>query len=258
MNDSTSPLPYSPSQQGEPIRVYDTPFTIYTLLADREARLSVPALAQLLQEVAEMHSTATGIGYHHLIREQRIWVLSRVSYRVLSRMPRLDERVRLRTWSKGCDGLMAQREFEVLSPMNEVLVAGTSLWVVLDMAQRKALRLRGGMMDSYPHHDQSALGFVSPKLRMPSALQEVRRFEVEHSSIDKAQHVNNAEYIRWMVNLLPAEVQRHALLSLDVNYLLETRPGETVSIAMQREEAAFWFPISNPRGLSVNAKMQMQ
>lgn len=235
--------------------IFETPFTTYTLLSDRYARLSIPGMAQLFQEVAEMHSTATHIGYHDLIKQDRIWVLSRVSYRILSRMPKIDEPMRLRTWSNRCDGLMAQREFEILSAMNEVLVAGTSLWVVLDMKARRVCRLNDGLLDGYPYEDRSALTFVSPKLHMPKEMPIVKTLQVEHSNIDKAQHVNNAEYLRWMVNLLPEEVRQRGISGLDINYALETRPEEEVQIAMTCDEGTFFFQVSNPRGVSVNAKL---
>lgn len=235
------------------MKIFETPFTIFTLLSDRYCRLTVPAMAQIFQEVAEMHSTATGIGYHDLIKDDHIWVLSRVSYRVLNRFPRLDENVKVRTWSKCSDGLMAQREFEILSGMNEVLVAGTSMWVILNIKTRRVERLDQEIMSHYPHHDQAALGFVSPRLRLSQELAEVRRFNVEFSSIDKAQHVNNAEYIRWMMNLLPEEVQKDGILGLDINYVLETHPGEEVVISMAQEAGDYVFQIRNPRGVSVNA-----
>lgn len=235
--------------------IFEIPFTTYTLLSDRYARLSVPGMAQLFQEVAEMHSTATNIGYHDLIKQNKIWVLSRVSYRILSRMPKIDEPMRLRTWSKCCDGLMAQREFEILSAMNEVLVAGTSLWVVLDMKARRVVRINNGLLDGYPHENYSALTFISPKLRMPKEMRVVKSLTVEHSNIDKAQHVNNAEYLRWMMDLLPEEVRQRGIAGLDINYVMETRPKEKVQIAMTQEEGLYLFQITNPRGVSVNARI---
>jgi len=235
------------------MNVFETPFTIYTLLSDRYCRLSVPAMAQIFQEVAEMHSTSIGVGYHELIEKDHIWVLSRVSYRVLNRYPRLDEKVKVRTWSKGSDGLLAQREFEILSGMNEVLVAGTSIWVILNTKTRRVERINQDIMSHYPLVEQAALGFVSPKLRLNQELKEVCRFKVEYSSIDKAQHVNNAEYIRWMMNMLPEDVQLKGILGLDINYVLETHPGEEVAISMAQDGDDYLFQIKNPRGISVNA-----
>lgn len=236
--------------------IYQIPFTIYTLLSDRYCRIKMSAIAQLLQEVAEMHSTATGIGYHTLIQDNKIWVLTRSSYRILSRYPKLDEQVTLRTWSKGCDGLFATREFEILSQMNEVLVAGTTQWVIMDIVTRKVNRLSSDYLESYEHHDQGALSCTSPRLRMPEGMELVREFPVEHSSIDKAQHVNNTEYIRWTVDLLPEEVREKGIRSLDINFNMETRPEEEVQIYMLKNDEGYWFQVKNPRGVAVNILMK--
>ncbi|MCQ2299129.1 MAG: thioesterase [Bacteroidales bacterium] len=236
--------------------IYQLPFTIYTLLSDRYCRIKMSAIAQLLQEVAEMHCTETGIGYHTLIKENKIWVLTRSSYRILSRYPKLDEQVTLRTWSKCCDGLFATREFEILSQMNEVLVAGTTQWVIMDIVSRKVNRLSNEFLAGYEHHDQGALTCTSPRLRMPEGMEMVSEFQVAHSSIDKAQHVNNTEYIRWTIDVLPEEVREKGIRSLDINYNLETRPEEMVQIFMLKNDEGYWFQVKNPRGVAVNILMK--
>lgn len=235
--------------------IYEYPFTIYTLLSDRYARLTVPATAQLLQEVAEIHSTATGIGYHKMIQDNKIWVLTRVSYRFLNRYPKLDEQVKLRTWSKGCNGLTATREFEILSSMNEVLVAATSQWVIIDLSSRRVERISGDFLANYEHHNQSALSFESPRLRLPEGMQEVKNFPIEFSMVDKAQHVNNAEYIRWFVNCLTPEEQKAGVLELDINYNMETRPQEIAHIWHKKQDNVNWFQVTNDRGPSVIARI---
>lgn len=236
--------------------IYEKPFTIYTLLSDRYARITPQATAQLLQEVAEMHCTETGIGYHDIIKENKIWVLTRVSYRFVGRFPRLDEQVRLRTWSKGCNGLIATREFEILSSMNEVLVAATSQWVVMDIQTRRVCRLGQDYLADYEHHDRSALTFEAPRLRLPEGMETIAEIPVEFSNIDKAQHVNNSEYIRWAMNYLPTEHQESGLRAIDINYNMETRPGETITIQSKSEGKETYFSFSNERGLSVNCRME--
>lgn len=238
---------------------FDLPFTIYTLLSDRYRRLSCPATAQLLQEIAEMHSTDVGVGYHRLIQDNKIWVLTRVSYRYVGRYPQLDENVKLRTWSKGSNGLVATREFEILSSMNELLVAATSQWVLIDMTSRKALRISDEYVSQYKINDRSALNFAAPRIMIPKeGMQLVKEMKVEFSSVDKAQHVNNAEYIRWIINTLTAEEQERGVAGIDINYQMETRPDEEVKIYSMPCDNGYLFQITNPRGVSINAKVELR
>lgn len=237
--------------------IYETPFTIYTHLSDRYCRLTMHGMAQLFQEVAELHCTSTGVGFRQLYENGKAWVLSRVSYRILSRYPRLDEQVRLRTWSRGCDGLYCYRDFEILSQMNEVLVAATSQWVIIDYNNRHVVRIRTEMQN-YEHHEQSALAINPEKIIIPEGMQPVRSFHAPYSAIDKAQHVNNAEYIRWIEDVLPGTIQEKGITGFDINYLFETRPDELVQISQKSEADSFWIQISNSRSVSTNCKIFLQ
>src|SRR5574344_518058 len=232
--------------------IFETPFTVYTHLSDRFCRLSIPSTAQLFQEAAELHCRATHLGFEELYAQGKVWVLSRVSYRYIGRYPKLDEPIKLRTWSRGYDGLLATRDFEILSAMNEVLIAATSVWVVIDYQSRRVCRMRSAM-ENFEHHQQSALAIEPVKIVVPSDMETVASFQVPFSAIDKAQHVNNAEYIRWMVDALPADKLQNGISALDVNYLQETRPDETITLLRKQEGAIVWFQIMNSRGVSVNS-----
>ncbi len=236
--------------------VYETPFYIYTHLCDRFYRLSIPATAQLFQEVAELHSNAVGSGFQTLLEKGRVWVLSKVSYRFVGRFPRLDEEVKLRTWSRGSDSLIAHRDFQIISKMGEILLACTSTWVVMDLKTRRVCRHQEEMK-CYTTHEERALNFDAVKVDMPSDIDECESYHsaVEFSSIDKAQHVNNAEYLRWFINKIPSDLLEKGPLSVDVNYLRETRPDEEYYIDTKIEENQAWFRTRTDRGISVNCHM---
>lgn len=244
--------------------IYETPFTIYTHLCDRHYRLSIPATAQLFQEVAELHSNAMGAGFHVLLEQGKAWVLTRVCYRYLSRYPRLDEEVKLQTWSRGSDTLIAKRDCRIVSSMGEILVAITSEWVMMDLNKRRVCR-HADEIKLYTTCDERALNIDCPRLVMPNDMECVHSYDcpVEYSSIDKAQHVNNAEYLRWFENELPHEWLERGPLSIDLNYLLEIRPDDpSHEIRAKFEEddihRVAWFQATTPRGVAVNCHMSFR
>ena len=49
-------------------------------LCDRRDKLHPWAAVRLCQEVSEFHSKTTGIGYEELLRQNRIWIISRAYY----------------------------------------------------------------------------------------------------------------------------------------------------------------------------------
>lgn len=236
--------------------VYETPFYIYTHLCDRYYRLSIPATAQLFQEVAELHSNTVGSGFQTLLERGRVWVLSKVSYRYIGRYPRLDEEVKLRTWSRGSDSLIAHRDFQIISKMGEILLACTSTWVVMDLHTRRVCRHQEEMK-CYTTHEERALNFDAQKVEMPDTFadSESQPCAVEFSSIDKAQHVNNAEYLRWFTNKVPVQLLEKGPLAIDINYLRETRPDDNATLCFQIDGNQAWFRSSTDRGICVNCHM---
>lgn len=230
---------------------YEKPFEVYTHLGDRFCRLSLPAIAQLFQEIAELHSNDVGCGYNDLVVNNKVWVLSKVCYRVVARLPKLYDPIRLRTWSQGSDGLIATRDFQILSPMNEVLIAGTSHWVIMDLTKRRVCRCTEEIKH-YQTHPEAALAISPTKIKMPTNLEIVHAFTVPFSSIDRAQHVNNAEYLRWFENLIPLSVMERGVKAVDINYLAETRPDASVTIRCKREGSNFWFQTSTADTITVN------
>lgn len=232
---------------------FTVPFTVYTYLSDRNCKLSLQGMAQLFQEAAEMHCMHLGVGTEQLASRGKAWVLSRICYRVVRRFPNIEEPVIYRTWSRGTDGLMAFRECEILDAENNVLVACTSNWVIIDFNTRKVCRI-GGEMDNYENHDRKSVDVVPEKLLMPADMVSVLSFNAPYSSIDKNQHVNNAEYLRWISDVLPDDLHKR-ITGLDINYNLETQPNEEVNIKEQIVNQTVWIQISNPRGIAVNAKV---
>ena len=235
--------------------IYEIPFTIYTHLCDRQKQLSLQGIAQLFHEVAEKHWISLGVGRQKLNDNGQTRILSRASYRIVSRYPRLDEQVKLRTWLRECDGLLTIRESEILSPMNEVLVAATSSWALINIKSRHACRLRDDFYDKSIFEDRKSLAINPSKIIMPGDVAEVMSFKAPYSSIDNNQHVYNAEYIRWIADSLPLEFHQKTIMGLDINYNLETLPHEDVKISRKLDDNLIWIQISNSRDVAVRSKV---
>lgn len=235
--------------------IYEIPFTIYTHLCDCQKQLSLQGIAQVFHEVAERHWTSLGVGMQQLNDKGQSRILSRVSYRVVSRYPKLNEQVKLRTWLHSCDGLLTLRESEILSSMNEVLIAATSSWAIINIASRHACRIREDLYDSCVFENRKALAIKPSKILMPDNLVDVVSFKAPYSSIDRNQHVYNAEYLRWISNSLPDTLHRKTILGLDVNYNLETLPHEEVKISQKLDGNQVWIQISNSRDVAVRSRV---
>lgn len=225
-------------------------------LCDSRDRLQPWAVARLFQEVAGLHVSQAGLGFAQLIKQGRAWVLSRTVYDV-RRLPAEGEAVELKTWSRGTDGLFAFREFLLLDAAGRAAVASSTYWAVIDFETRRVLRLHD-MMSVFDHHpdtatNHGALGHIRLPKDRPAEL--LGQFSVRPSMLDHTGHVNNAEYVRWIFDFLPAGRLPAEPYSLAIEYLQETHPDDTVSLEAADANAATFVQISNNRTAAVRASL---
>lgn len=237
---------------------YTLPYTIPNFICDNHDTLTAWGCARLLQQAADNHTKLFGIGFQQLQEQHKAWVLCRTYYDV-RRLPSDYEEVTVRTWSRGTDGLYAWRDFEMTDSQGTVIVAGATSWVVIDTEARHVVRL-GEIVKGFESHpdmatDRNKLG----RIRFPKGEEGelvVERQPVKYSMLDHTQHVNNAEYIKWIFDNLPEGMTPSAPFKLDVEYQQETRPDEEVSIhRLTLPDGTLMFKISNSRTTAVVATL---
>lgn len=232
------------------------PYTIPGFICDRNDRLTMWGMARLFQEAADAHVQNNKIGFKELKENGKAWVLCRVYYHV-DRLPQAGERVTLKTWSRGTDGLFAVREYQMLDTDGNAIVSGTSYWAIIDFETRHVIRINT-LMDHFEAHPDIAT--TRPKLfkmRLPdngNGLVQMATIPVKGSMLDHTQHVNNAEYIRMIFDEYPVECSLDNL-DFEIHYILETQPNDTVSVSRVQAESSTYFQIANSRGVSVLAKI---
>ena len=231
----------------------DTP----SYLCDRNDKLHTWAAVRLCQEVTEYHGNSTGIGFHKLLEQNRAWVIVRSYYEFLRRAEAF-ENITLNTWARGDDGLFAFRDYRVKSQTGEVLITGTSYWTLIDFNQRRAVRLKDAV-DGYGIHEEFATErHTLSKLSIPKMDESdiVFRQVARESILDHTQHVNNSEYIRMIFDALAGtEFDPEKPYSLELNFNHETRPGDTISLMMKKQDNAYYAQILNAQGTSVIARV---
>ena len=237
--------------------VYQMTSETPSYLCDRFDRLHPLAAVRLCQEVTEYHGNATGIGFQTLVERNRAWVLTRAYY-IIFRRPAAFEKIMLNTWSRGNDGLLAFRDYKVTSPKGEVVMTGTSYWALIDYASRRVVRLND-VIANYETHTEQATDRTALAKLVPPTMDEsdlALELQVKYSMLDHTNHVNNSEYIKWIFDCLDGQdFDMDRPFSLELNFQLESRPGENVSVFRKSTDDTFWFQIRNPRGVSVISKV---
>lgn len=207
----------------------------------RESRVmpqpaGIPELCRLFEDAARHHATHLGVGVADLHSTGRAWVLGRFSLCVRS-WPAPGQPVEVFTWpSRRTAGIRAWRDFELRSAAGELLAEAASIWVILDLATRRPIRLPDVFRAlDFPARDTA----IAPPAKWPEPVgppSHLATHTVSAADLDENNHANNVAYIAWACAAAPpplAAVSR--IEQLHVDYLEETFAGETVAIAAWQE-----------------------
>lgn len=240
--------------------IFSQHIEIPSYLCDINDRLHTWAAVRVCQEVTEHHGNSTGIGFYKLLERNHAWVITRSLYNIY-RLPNAFEAIDLSTWSRGNNGLIAMRDYRMNAADGELLLTGTSYWAMIDMTSRRVVRLTDEIV-GYENHDILATEHASlDKIKLPAdmaseapSLQTPATFAM----LDHTRHVNNSEYIKLIFDVLHDkgfDTQRP--FTLELNFNLESRLGEQLTIHYRMLDGVHYLQITNPRSLSVTARVSL-
>jgi acyl-ACP thioesterase len=200
---------------------------------DRSDRLTLGAAFGFFQEIAISHAEELGVGRDALAKTGQAWVLSRISV-FMEKRPRYGDTVTVESWPRGSEKLFALRDYAIRDAAGAALVRGRGNWLILDIEKRRPLRAKE-VMDKLPRNEGvNALSAAAPALGTGGNwenLEKKGQRRAGYSDIDYYGHVNNARYIQWVQDILDPEMLDQAeQMRLDVNYISEVLPGETVEL----------------------------
>ena len=237
--------------------IFSQHIEVPSYLCDIDDRLHTWAAVRVCQEVTEHHGNITGIGFDKLLEQNHAWVITRALYNIY-KLPSAYEEIDLSTWSRGNNGLIAMRDYRMLSATGEELLTGTSYWAMIDMSSRRVVRLND-VIAHYEDHDMLATEHATlDKIKLPEmsgdtpALQTPATFAM----LDHTRHVNNSEYIKLIFDVLHGVgFDTHKPFTLELNFQLETRFGELLTIHHRQTDGVHYLQIVHPRALSVAARI---
>ena len=212
------------------IKTYN--YTVRSYHTDAAGRLFVHQLFNFLQDAAHKHADGLGFGQQQLVTENLFWVLSRLSISIAGLPGQGDELV-LSTWVKSVRGAISEREF-LLTGNDQVLVRASSLWFCLAGDSHKPVRLPAHYARLMNIHAEYATGNGTRKVARPEtpiAPGKGMPVVARYADIDMVDHINNATYVRWLMDEVAGSNQVQGIKSLHINYLDEGFLGDGFRVA---------------------------
>ena len=125
------------------------------------------------------------------------------------RMPALGDRIRTGTLPYSLKGFMGLRNFFMETEAGEMLVRANSVWSLIDMRRMAPIRIPQEILDKYILGEPLEMEYLPRKIRVPAEGTVPGRAHtpeiVREYHLDTNHHVNNCQYIRIAMGVLPEE-----------------------------------------------------
>jgi len=179
---------------------------------DSQGKLSLDSLLNYFQDASTFHSETLGVGLDYMNELNYAWVLTSWQI-VVKRYPKLCEDVVIGTFPYDFKGCMGGRNFYMKDSDGEYVAYANSLWSLFDVKNEKLVFPTERMLQSYELSPKLEMEYAPRKIRVPEEGEEDTCTEwkeeivVKQHHLDTNHHVNNGQYIRMALNLLPENAE---------------------------------------------------
>ncbi len=191
--------------------------------------LKYSTLFGYFQDTAGEAADKLGVGIDTLNERYGVaWVLARIRVE-FDRIPIWNESITVETWPHPPGRLEFERDYRVRDAHGNIIVSAVSNWVLFDIVTRELKRSDLIEIDYPPFIQEHALERGPGRLRPSGQTEAVYKKLIGYSDVDINGHINNSRYIDYIMDCFPVESHRRcSLKSIEVNYMKEAFPGDTL------------------------------
>lgn len=208
-------------------------------MVDREERLLLSGLFNLLQEAAIRHANQYDTGNRLLTDRGESWVLNRIAVGIQA-YPTYEETVRVETWSRGITGFRGYREYRVYRG-DTLLASASSLWIYVNLRTKSPLRVPEAVIATFPQLPGDAFEPELDRLQMPAPAGEGLRntaVTLRYGDVDANLHVNNVAYVDFIQSALAAGGHAPRPRALQLKFMREIPPELAAVEVLSRADPA--------------------
>ncbi|MBI9053909.1 MAG: hypothetical protein JEY96_08845 [Bacteroidales bacterium] len=235
-----------------PFGIYN--FKIKSYDTDHNGKLTLPTIFHLLQECAWENAQANEFGFEDLEKQNAFWVLSKI-YIEINEYPEWKDDIEIKTWPKGIDGLFAIRDFQIFN-QGKIVARATSYWLILDQSTKRPKRLEQFNFIHENFFKENAIAKVLGKVPFQGDLAELDKRKVYYSDLDVNKHVNNATYVRWILDSYFSE-ENINISEFEINFLTELKLNDIFTVNKSFEECVYYYILKNKANKDV-CKVKMK
>lgn len=195
---------------------------------DQNGDIRPGALLHYFQDIAALHADEMGIGYETMIAKDRIWIITKLRYRMEAAL-RPEKNYVLTTCPRKKRSRICPRDYYIHDEAGGLAVRGTSLWSIINYKTRKLERIPFDYGEDLCEKDAFSDGFQKLHLERP---QEAGSYTIQKEDLDINDHTNNCRYADLVKTLCGLDTIRE----FTIQFSKETRLGDKIFFYRERGE----------------------
>ncbi|MEQ9422914.1 MAG: thioesterase [Cyclobacteriaceae bacterium] len=204
---------------------------------DNTKSATLPALVNLMQEVAWNNSADLKYSVYDLLKQGVTWVVSRLQIH-LTDYPKQQDVVKVESWPSGMDRLYTYRDYRISDGGGKEIVRATSAWVVMDINKRQVIQIPAFIKEGLNFEgDFDRLAIDRSKMKPIEGSSPGHNITVRHFDMDANGHVSNTFYIQWILEALGcAWLSQNKIDYFDILFKGEARAGDNLVVNTKNKD----------------------
>lgn len=219
---------------------------------DFTGKISINGLCSYMQILAANHASLLDFNYYKNNESpEYYWIISKVKY-VIDEYPKWEEKIAMETYPGGYEKLYAVRLFDIYNVSGKKIGYIIGDYLLMDAAKMRPARIKGSTgalaFLNFPFEGESLA-----KLKIPEEVLKVEMRKAYYSELDLNEHMNNAHYIKWVVDMLPIELFRtHEISTFEINYNASVTYGIEVKVVLSQNDRGDYVVYGNSVDDTIN------
>lgn len=211
---------------------YSEELTINYFDADALENVKLSSLTNLMLLVSNNQLVSKGLGAKELTEQNRGWVVTQYYFEI-TRLPKLNETVKIMTEVTGYNRFFCYRDFLIYDQNEKLLLTVHSIWILMDLTTRNMVELTPEVTKTFAAQEVKRYKAI-PKLKLADFEAPQTPYRIRYYDVDANRHVNNSHYFEWMTDVLPLDfVLAHDLVAINLKFVKEVKYGDEPLSKMQ-------------------------
>ncbi len=212
---------------------------------DEQMRLKPSVFFEYLEDIAAKNADALDFGYENIYSQNLGWFLLKYTIEIINYPQKLPF-IKVETASRGANNHFAYRDFYFYDNNDILIGKAASTWALMDLKNKSMLNPKETLGEKIWDFVKKEDDLKYNKIMPVTTPEHEKTFEIRYDDIDVNRHVNNAKYIIWALETLPAEFLRaNTIKHIDIQYKKDITYGNEIVSSCQIQESKTIHIIKN-------------